>query len=84
MYQGRGEGGGGGGVTEDGKVLNRKINTMKGFLEGDSYSLVGSCLTEVPVSLLMEETDGYAMRQRDEKRVKRRHNLFAENSKHLS
>ena len=57
---------------------------MKEFLEGDSYSLVGSCLTEVPVSLLMEETDGYAMRQRDEKRVKRRHNLFAENSKHLS
>ena len=57
---------------------------MKEFLEGYSYSLVGSCLTEVPVSLLMEETDGYAMRQRDEKRVKRRHNLFAENSKHLS
>ena len=38
-------------VTEDGKVLtSRKIN-----------SLVEFCLTEVPISMLIEETDGYTM-----------------------
>ena len=46
-------------VTEDGKVLtSRKINIRKGFLQGDSYSPVGFCLTEVPISMLIEETDG--------------------------
>ena len=45
-------------VTEDGNVLtSRKINIRKGFLQGDSYSPVGLCLTEVPISLLIEETD---------------------------
>ena len=46
-------------VTEDGKVLtSRKINIRKGFLQGDSYSPVGFCLTEVPISMLIEETNG--------------------------
>ena len=49
-------------VTEDGKVLtSRKINIRKGFLQGDSYSLVGFCLTEVPISVLIEERDEYTM-----------------------
>ena len=51
-------------VTEDGNVLtSRKINIRKGFLQGDSYSPVGLCLTEVPISLLIEETDMYTMGQ---------------------
>ena len=46
-------------VTEDGKVLtSRKINIRKRFLQGDSYSPVGSCLTEIPIPMLIEETDG--------------------------
>ena len=49
-------------VTEDGKVLtSRKSNIRKAFLKGDSYSLVGFCLTEVSISLLIKKTDGYAM-----------------------
>ena len=49
-------------VTEDGNVLtSRKINIRKGFLQGDSYSPVGLCLTEVPISMLIEETDRYKM-----------------------
>ena len=64
-------------VTEDGKVLtSSKINIRIGFLEGDNYSPVGFCLTEVPNSMLIEEADGYTMRQRDEERVKRTHSLF--------
>ena len=47
-------------ATEDGYVLTgRTINFRKGFLQGDNYSTVGICLTEVPFSVLIEETDGY-------------------------
>ena len=64
-------------VTEDGNVLtSRKINIRKGFLQGDSYSPVGFCLTGVLISLLTEETDGYTMGQRDKERVKRTQSLF--------
>ena len=59
-------------VTEDGKVLtSRKIN-----------SLVEFCLTEVPISMLIEETDRYTMGQRDKERVKSQTNsLFIDDSK---
>ena len=40
-------------AIEDEKVLkSRKINMRKRLLQGDSYSLVGLCLTEVPISVL--------------------------------
>ena len=40
-------------VTDDGKLLtSKKINIRKRFLQGDSYSPVGFCLTEVPISML--------------------------------
>ena len=40
-------------VIEDEKVLkSRKINMRKRLLQGDSYSLVGLYLTEVPISVL--------------------------------
>ena len=59
-------------VTENGKVLtSRKINIRKGFLQGDSYSLVGFCLTEIPISMLIQETDWYTMGQKDKERVKK-------------
>ena len=42
-------------VTEDGKVLtSRMINVRIGFLEGDSYSLVGFCLTEEYFPILLK------------------------------
>ena len=57
-------------VTEDGKVLtNIKINIRKGFLQGDSYSPVGFCLTEVPISMLIEESDRYTIGRRDKKEL---------------
>ena len=43
------------------KVQSRWIRIRCGFLQGDSYSPVGFCLTEVPVTMLLEETTGYRM-----------------------
>ena len=64
-------------VTEDGKVLtSRKINIRKGILQGDSYSPVGFCLTEVPISMLIEEIDEHPMGQKYKERVKRTHSRF--------
>ena len=69
-------------VTQNRKVkTSRLLNILKGFLQGDSYAPVGFCLTEVPVSMLFEETDGYKMGQKDEERVKRTHSLFIDDLK---
>ena len=57
-------------VTENGKtVTSRTINFKKVFLQGDSYSPVGFCITEVPVAMLIEETDGHNMGERGGERV---------------
>ena len=45
-------------------------------MQGDTYSPVGFCLTEVPISMLIEESDRYTMGRRDKKRVKRTQSLF--------
>ena len=67
---------------EDGKGLrSRKINIRKGFLQRDSYSPVGACLMKVPISMLIDKTDGYTMRRRDKGRVKRIQNLFIDDFK---
>ena len=68
-------------VTEDRKVLGRKISIKKGFLQGDRYYQVGFCLTEVPTLMLIEDTDEYIMGRRDEERVKRTHSLFIDDLK---
>ena len=60
-------------INQDGKVAtSRVINIVKGFLQGDSYSSVGFCLTEVPVAMLIEESDGYKMGQKVKKKRKER------------
>ena len=49
-------------VTDCGKVaMSRWIIIASGFLQGDSYPAVGFCLTEVPIAMLLEETDVYSM-----------------------
>ena len=55
-------------VTEDGKVLtSRKIKIRKGFLQRDSYSPIGFCLTEVPISLLLRRLTGIIKTKRQRK-----------------
>ena len=49
---------------------------MKGFLQGYSYSPVGFRLTEVPIVMMLEETDGYRMGQQGERDLKRTHSFF--------
>ena len=49
-------------IRNDGeKKISRWINVLCGFLQGDSYSPVGFCLTEIPVCNLLQETKGYRM-----------------------
>ena len=46
------------------------------FLQGDSYSPVGFCLTEVPIGELISGSKGYAMGGTGRRNVKRTHRLF--------
>ena len=49
-------------VDEYRKVLtSRNINIMKGYLQEDDYSPIEFCLTEVALSMLIEEAYGYTM-----------------------
>ena len=43
------------------KVVSRWIEIKRRFLQGDSYSPVGFCLTEIPIATLLEGTEGYRM-----------------------
>ena len=43
------------------KMTSWWIRILCGFLQGDSYSLVGSCITEIPVCILLQHSRGYRM-----------------------
>ena len=69
-------------TNQEGKTTSsRMINIAKGFLQGDSFSPVGFCLSEVPVSMLIEESNGYKLGQKGDERVKRTHSLFVDDLK---
>ena len=40
---------------------SRLISFNRGFLQGDSYSAVGFCLSEVPVCIFLADSKGYRM-----------------------
>ena len=68
-------------VTGGGKVLTSStISIRKSFLQGSNYSPVGFFITEVPVSILIEKTDGYAVGQKM-KKSKKTHSLFIDDLK---
>ena len=69
-------------VTDKGKVkTSRWIKIRKGFLQGDSYSPVGFCLTEVPIAMMLEETDRYKMGQPGERDLTRTRSFFIDDLK---
>ena len=69
-------------IWNDGeKKISRWINVSCGFLQGDSYSPVGFCLTEIPVCILQQETKGYRMGAPGARDVKRTHSLFVDDLK---
>ena len=45
------------------------MDIKKGFLQGDTYSPVGFCHTEIPVMMLLEESDGYQMGPQGKERL---------------
>ena len=64
-------------INRDGKKENsRWINIKRNFLQGDSYSPVGFCCTEIPAAMLLEETKGYSIGNPGERDTKRTHSLF--------
>ena len=68
-------------VDKSETIVSRWINIMKGFLQGDSFSPVGFCITEVPIGMLLQETDGYMMGPPGERNLKRTHSLFIDDLK---
>ena len=63
------------------KIVSRLIIATRGFLQGDSFSPVGFCLTEVPVAMLMEGSDGCKIRKGGKRVDKRTHSLFIDDLK---
>ena len=58
------------------KRISRWIKIKTEFLQGDSYSPAGFCLTGVPVCMLLSKIRGYLMGRPGERPIKRTHSLF--------
>ena len=69
-------------VWNDGqKQVSRWIQIVCGFLQRDSYSPVGFCLTEVTVCKLLKALKGYKMGRPGKRNMKCTHSLFIDNLK---
>ena len=51
------------------------------FLQGDSYSPVGFCISEIPVCLLLQQSKGYRMGPPGCRDISRTHSLFVDDLK---
>ena len=67
--------------TGNEKVISRWIRILCGFLQGDSYSPVGFCVSEIPVCVLLQRSKGYRMGEPGNRNVKRTHSLFVDDLK---
>ena len=63
------------------KMTSRWIRILCGFLQGDSYSPVGFCITEILVCILLQHSRGYRMGEPGNHVVKRTHSLFVDDLK---
>ena len=54
---------------------------MLWFLQGDSYSPVGFCISEIPICKLLEESKGYQMGKPGNRDLKRTNSLFLDDLK---
>ena len=69
-------------VWNDGqKQVSRWIQIVCGFLQGDSYSPVGFCLTEVPVCKILKASRGYKMGRPRKRNIKRTHSFSIDDLK---
>ena len=60
------------------KMTSRWINISCGFLQGDSYSPVGFCISKIPVCQLLQQGRGYRMGPSGNRDVSRTHSLFVD------
>ena len=63
------------------KITSRWINISCGFLQGDSYSPVGFCISEIPVCRLLQQSRWYTMGPPGGRDVSRTHSLFVDDLK---
>ena len=63
------------------KMTSRWINISCGFLQRDSYSPVGFCISEIPVCRLLQQRRGYRMGPPVKRDVSRAHSLFVDDLK---
>ena len=63
------------------KLTSRWIGISCGFLQGDSYSPVGFCISEIPVCLLLQQSKGYRMSPPGCRDISRTHSLFVDDLK---
>ena len=63
------------------KMKSRWINIPCGFLQGDSYSPVGFCISKIPVCQLLQQGRGYRMDPSGNRDVSRTHSLFVDDLK---
>ena len=68
-------------LNEVKKKASRWIDIMCSFLQGDSYSPVGFCLSEIPVCMFLQEIKGYQISQPGKREVKRTCSLFIDDLK---
>ena len=57
------------------------IQILYGFLQCDSYSPVGFCISEIPVCILLSHSHGYKMREPGNCIMKRTRGLFVDDLK---
>ena len=62
-------------------MISRWIDIMCGFLQGDSYSPVGFCISEIPVCKLLQQSKGYRMGAPRNQSISRTHSLFIDGLK---
>ena len=63
------------------KMISRWIDIMCGFLQGDSYSPVGFCISEIPVCKLLQHSKGYRMGAPGNRSISRTHSPFIDDLK---
>ena len=61
--------------------MSRWIDISCGFLQGDSYSPVGFCISEIPVCKLLQQSKGYRIGEPGNRIVNRTHSLFVDDLK---
>ena len=66
-------------ILKDGeKSISRWIDIMCGFLQDDSYSPIGFCISEIPVCKLLQGSKEHYMGQPGKRDVKLTHSLFVD------